>query len=238
MSLRIFELTQMGVMIDHNDIIDFMGFEHKISYIPESCAIDKCKLVSCAWRNASDLYQQKVNIPVIELLENNQTRERMSKDLNPEGCTKWMPNIKVLSYARYGNIEQNSDKSNKTDKSEKEMQIVNKEESCVIDYEFTKFEVSSLSELTDAELFHNLFVIINKKPSKASELSVMQLIRNLDKLYIRKELSLEEKLKQRIQNDSDLAELKDDPFINSLTWRDDKELKALSKLIHFIQSNR
>lgn len=241
MSFRIFELAKMGVMIDHNDVIDFMGFEHKIAYIPLTCVIDKCQLVSFAWRKAIKVNEQKKNIPVIELLDNNKTRECMSSDINPNGNTHWKPNLKVLINAKYGNAEQKDDHddiSNKSNKSEKEMQSVNKEESCVIDYEFTKFEVSSLSELTDSELFHNLFVIINNKPSKASELSVMQLIRNLDKLYIRKELSLEEKLKQIIQNDSDLAELKDDPFINSLTWRDDKELKALSKLIHFIQSNR
>lgn len=241
MSLRIFELTKLGVMIYHNDIIKFMGLVHKISYIPISCNIDKCQIVSFAWRKAIKLYEQKANIPVIELDENNKTRECMSKDIDPNGTTHWVPNLKLLINARYGNFQQkddHDDKSNTANKSEKEMQSVNKEESYVIDYEFTKFEVSSLSELTDTELFNNLYVIINNNPSKASELCVMQLIRNLDKLYIRKELSLEAKLKQIIQSNSDLAELKDDPFINSLSWRDDMELNAVSKLIHFIQSNR
>lgn len=244
MSLRIFELTKLGVMIDHNDIINFMGFEHKISNIPMTRDIDKCQIVSFAWRKAIKVNYQKINIPVIELYGNNKTRECMSKDINPNGTTYWVPNLKLLINSKYGNVQQkdvHDDKSNTdntANKSEKEMQSVNKEESCVIDYEFTKFEVSALSELTDTELFNNLYVIVNNKPSKASELCVMQLIRNLDKLYIRKELSLEAKLKQIIQNDSDLAELKDDPFINSLSWRDDMELNAVSKLIHFIQSNR
>lgn len=247
MSLRIFELTRLGIMLDHNDIINFMGFEHKISNMPMTHVIDKCQIVSFAWRKAIKVTEQKTNIPVIELDENNKTRECMSKDIDPNGKTHWVPNLKLLINTRYVNVQQKDDHddksnttnaANKSNKSEKEMHSVNKEESCDINYEFTKFEVSSLSELTETELFNNLYVIVNNKPSKASELCVMQLIRNLDKLYIRKELSLEAKLKQIIQNDSDLAELKDDPFINSLSWRNDMELKAVSKLINFIQSNR
>lgn len=244
MSLRIFELTRLGIMLDHNDIINFMGFEHKISNMPMTHVIDKCQIVSFAWRKAIKVTEQKTNIPVIELDENNKTRECMSNDIDPNGSSYWVPNLKLLINTRYVNVQQkdeHDDKfntTNKSNKSEKEMQSVNNGESSVIDYEFAKFDVSSLSELTDTELFNNLYVIINNKQSKASELTAMQLIRNLDKLYIRKELSLEAKLKQIIQNDSDLAELKDDPFINSLTWRDDLELNAVSKLIHFIQSNR